>query len=110
MNAEMRELFRREAEVCARLNHPNIVQVHEVVEEVTGPIIVMEYLEGVALSQAIARSEGRLGKRLYLHAITQLLSGLHYFHELRDYDRKTALMRYIEMSHRKMSSCCTKVQ
>ena len=91
MNVEMRDLFRREAEVCARLNHPNIVQVHEVVEEVTGPIIVMEYLEGVALSQTISRSEGRFDKRLYLHAITQLLAGLHYFHELRDYDRTTAL-------------------
>ena len=91
MNVEMRDLFRREAEVCARLNHPNIVQVHEVVEEATGPIIVMEYLEGVALSQAIMRSEGRFSRRLYLHAITQLLAGLHYFHELRDYDRRTAL-------------------
>jgi eukaryotic-like serine/threonine-protein kinase len=91
MNAEMRALFRREAEVCARLNHPNIVQVHEVVEEVSGPIIVMEYLEGVALSQVVARSECRFDKRIYLHAVTQLLSGLHYFHELRDYDRTTAL-------------------
>ena len=91
MNAEMQALFRREAEVCARLNHPNIVQVQEVVEGGTGPVIVMEYLEGVALSQVILRSEGRFTKRLYLHAITQLLAGLHYFHELRDYDRTTAL-------------------
>ena len=90
-NVEMRELFRREAEVCARLNHPNIVQVHEVIEDATGPVIAMEYLEGIALSQAIMRSEGRFSKRLYLHAITQLLAGLQYFHELRDYDRITPL-------------------
>jgi len=45
----------------------------------------------MALSQVIAKSEGRFSKRLYLHAITQLLAGLHYFHELRDYDRKTPL-------------------
>ena len=90
-DAEMRELFRREAEVCARLNHPNIVQVHEVIEEGSGPVIVMEYLDGIALSQAILRSEGRFSKRLYLHALTQLLAGLHYFHELRDYDRTKQL-------------------
>ena len=90
-NAEMRELFLREAQTCARLNHPNIVQVHEVIEAPTGPVIVMEYLEGIAVSQAIAGSEGRFSKRLYLHAITQTLAGLHYFHELRDYDHTTQL-------------------
>ena len=71
------------------LNHPNIVQVHEVIEEPTGPVIVMNIQTDGALSQAITRSEGRFSKRLYLHAITQLLAGLHYFHELRDYDRTT---------------------
>jgi len=91
VNTDMRELFRREAEICARLNHPNIVQVHEVIEEESGPVIVMEYLEGIALSQAVIKSEGRIDKRLYLHAITQLLAGLHYFHELRDYDRISPL-------------------
>jgi len=37
---EMRAAFRREAEVCARLNHPNVVQVFEVVDEATSPIMV----------------------------------------------------------------------
>jgi serine/threonine-protein kinase len=91
MDTEMRSLFRREAEVCARLNHPNIVQVNEVIEQVTGPVIVMEYLEGVALSQIIMQCKGQSPKRIYLHSITQLLAGLHYFHELKDYDRTTAL-------------------
>jgi len=91
MNVEMRELFRREAEVCARLNHPNIVQVQEVIEQSTGPVIVMEYLEGIALSQIFGECKESSAKRLYLHAITQLLAGLQYFHELKDYDRTTAL-------------------
>src|SRR5688500_16729620 len=40
---EMRQSFRREAEVCARLHHPNIVQVFEVIEETACPMMVMEY-------------------------------------------------------------------
>lgn len=87
----MRDLFRREAEVCARLNHPNIVQVHEIVEQTAGPVIVMEYVEGVSLSQVMKMSEGRFPKRLHLHTLAQLLAGLHYFHELKDYDRTTEL-------------------
>jgi serine/threonine-protein kinase len=91
MNIEMRDLFLREAHVCARLNHPNIVQVNEVLEIPTGPVIVMEYLEGVVLSQVISQSGGQFPKRLHLYTLTQLLAGLHYFHELKDYDRETAL-------------------
>ena len=87
----MRELFRREAEVCARLNHPNIVQVHEIIEQTSGPVIVMEYVEGVSLSQLLKMSSGRFPQRLHLHTLAQLLAGLHYFHELKDYDRTTEL-------------------
>jgi serine/threonine-protein kinase len=91
MDIEMRELFLREAHVCARLNHPNIVQINEVLELSTGPVIVMEYLEGVALSQVISQSAGQFPTRLHLYTLTQLLSGLHYFHELKDYDHTTEL-------------------
>ena len=83
---EMRAAFRREAEVCARLNHPNIVQVFEVVEEASSPIMVMEYVEGVSLSQVLARTEHRLPIRLHVHVIMQILAGLQYFHELRGED------------------------
>jgi len=61
----MRELFRREAQKCARLIHPNIARLrgHEAPDR---SLIVMEYLEGVALSQAVAATRGRQ-QRLYLH-------------------------------------------
>jgi serine/threonine protein kinase len=83
---EMRAAFRREAEVCARLNHPNIVQVFEVVEEASSPIMVMEYVEGVSLSQVVTRTEHRLPLRMHVHVIMQILAGLQYFHELRGDD------------------------
>ncbi|RYZ05815.1 MAG: serine/threonine protein kinase [Myxococcales bacterium] len=83
---EMRSLFRREAEVCARLHHPNVVQVFEVIDEGAAPFMVMEYVEGVSLSQLLARTEHRLPARQHVHVLMQVLSGLHYFHELKDED------------------------
>jgi len=83
---EMRSAFHREAVLCARLNHPNIVQVFEVHDETTAPMMVMEYVEGITLSQLLSRSDGRLPIRLHVHIIIQALAGLHYFHELRTDD------------------------
>ncbi|MES1185608.1 MAG: serine/threonine-protein kinase [Myxococcales bacterium] len=79
---EMRSSFHREAVLCARLNHPNIVQVFEVHDDATAPMMVMEYVEGITLSQLLTRCDGRLPIRLHVHIIIQALAGLHYFHEL----------------------------
>jgi serine/threonine protein kinase len=83
---DMRSAFRREAVLCARLNHPNIVQVFEVHEDSASPMIVMEYVEGITLSQILNKVDGRLPFRLHVHIIIQALAGLHYFHELRGDD------------------------
>src|SRR6476620_7870738 len=52
---ELRAMFLTEARLAARLQHPNIVQTYEVLEEDGTPIIVMEYLDGQPLSQVIVR-------------------------------------------------------
>src|SRR3954471_20524302 len=44
-----RERFRREARAAARLNHPSIVQVYDIVEGGDGDWIVMELVEGQTL-------------------------------------------------------------
>jgi serine/threonine-protein kinase len=46
--------FRREAEAIARLQHPNIVQVHEVGETPSGPYYSMEFVDGGTLVQRLA--------------------------------------------------------
>jgi serine/threonine protein kinase len=92
-SAEMRALFRREAEICARLNHPNIVQIFEVFEEVSSPVIVMEYLEGLSLWKLLGKGEAPLPLRLHVHILLQVLAGLHYFHELRDETTLAAVHR-----------------
>jgi eukaryotic-like serine/threonine-protein kinase len=86
---EFRRMFLNEARLAARLNHPNVVQTNEVFEEDGRPIIVMEYLEGAALSRIVsrAREQGQpIPMAMHLRVICDVLSGLHYSHELRDYD------------------------
>jgi serine/threonine-protein kinase len=81
-----REMFLGEARICARLNHPNIVQVNEVTEQDGLPIIVMEYLEGRSLHQVLHQAGANFPVAFYLRAIADALGGLHYAHELTDFD------------------------
>lgn len=50
-NEESLRRFQREAEIAAKLNHPNIVSVHDYNTLPTGePYLVLEYLEGQSLA------------------------------------------------------------
>lgn len=90
--AEFHNMFMSEARLAARLNHPNVVQTNEVFEVDGQPVIVMEYLEGQPLSRIVARARdpehGGQGLPLLVHLriLIDALSGLHYSHELTDYD------------------------
>jgi serine/threonine-protein kinase len=46
--------FRREAEVLASLNHPNIAHVYGVENSSAGPALVMEFVDGQTLDELIA--------------------------------------------------------
>jgi tetratricopeptide (TPR) repeat protein/tRNA A-37 threonylcarbamoyl transferase component Bud32 len=48
-NPRLRERFRREAEAQARLNHPAIVRIYDLIEMDAGDWIVMELVEGQTL-------------------------------------------------------------
>src|ERR1700752_5512405 len=50
---ELRARFFREAKACARLNHPNVVTVHDMGEDAGRLFIVMELLEGEELRRHI---------------------------------------------------------
>ncbi len=49
--ADARERFRREARTLARLGHPGIVQIFDIVEDEAGDWIVMELVEGSTLAE-----------------------------------------------------------
>src|SRR4051794_32576464 len=51
--------FKREAKLGASMNHPNLVSVFDTVTDDEGVLIVMEYVEGQNLAEAIRR-DGRI--------------------------------------------------
>jgi serine/threonine protein kinase len=51
---EQRRRFLREAKAMALLQHPNIVQIHEICQQGEQAYLVMEYVEGQSLSDRLA--------------------------------------------------------
>src|SRR5262245_7764825 len=86
---EFLHMFFDEARIAVRLNHRNVVQTYEALEADGHYILAMEYLEGHTLSEMLRRV-GRMALPLpeHLWILSQVLAGLHYAHELRDFDGK----------------------
>jgi len=84
-----RERFRREAQAVARLNHANIVQVHDSGEDlnedgVLVPFIVMEYVEGSTLSSVLRKDiaeHGAMPTDRALRITGEVLAALAASHE-----------------------------
>jgi predicted Ser/Thr protein kinase len=75
------ERFRREARVLARIGHPSIIQIYEIVgsdESTSDPYIVMEYFDGQALD-AIVRG-GPLPPMQVVSVLRQCAEGLRKAH------------------------------
>jgi eukaryotic-like serine/threonine-protein kinase len=73
------ELFLREAQAAAQLQHPNIVRVHEVGKVRDGLYIVSEYIVGVNLSDFLA--EHRLPADRVARLCATLAEALEHAHE-----------------------------
>jgi tRNA A-37 threonylcarbamoyl transferase component Bud32 len=73
------ELLLREARSAARLNHRNIVTVHDVDRESDFWFITMEYLEGASLA-ATLRQHKRVAPRSVVWLGEQIVAGLGYAH------------------------------
>jgi hypothetical protein len=72
--------FRAEARAMARLRHPHIVPIYDVGETADGrSYLVMAFLEGMTLAQAIAR-DAPFAEQRGLAILTQLADALDYLH------------------------------
>ena len=74
-----RARFIQEARAASALNHPNIVTIHEIAEENGVDFIVMEYITGRTLDQAIPRKGMRVSEVLGI--ATQMAAALTAAHE-----------------------------
>jgi len=79
------QLFHREYEVLAHINHPNIVEIIDIGEfEFEGglkPFFIMPMLPGVSLGQLIKSASHRLTVERAVDIISQTCRGLHAAHE-----------------------------
>jgi serine/threonine protein kinase len=73
------ERFRREAIAVARLNHPNIVGVHDVVVHEGRQAVVMQLVDGKSLRQLLD-SQKRLGPELTIHIGAAIAGALDEAH------------------------------
>jgi eukaryotic-like serine/threonine-protein kinase len=94
-----RRMFVSEARLASKIHHPNVVAVQDVEELDEELLLVMDYVEGVALADLAladlpAEARSRVGTRIVLDACT----GLDAAHELRGDDG-----RRLEIVHRDVS-------
>ena len=83
-DAEFLRRFQKEAHAVANLSHPNIVTVHDIGQDGRRYYIVMEYVEGWTLKQAIGRQGEIVGIPLALDRTldlsVQICAGIGYAH------------------------------
>ncbi|MFH2203596.1 MAG: protein kinase [Elusimicrobiota bacterium] len=78
-DARQRERFLEEARIVARLHHPNIVDIHNIIEEDGDLYMIFEYVEGSTIDQILAKKR-RLTiseAQFIVHGVTNALSYAH---------------------------------
>ena len=82
MMGRFKEKFIKEAKTIARLDHPNIIHIHDVFVENNTAYYVMEYIEGESLSDVVRRC-GPLAEKDAVEYIRAVASALDYIHQRR---------------------------
>jgi serine/threonine protein kinase/Tfp pilus assembly protein PilF len=75
---DFRMRFKREAQAAARLNHPNIVTIHEVGEYQDRPFFAMRHVDGQSLKNLI--EQGELDQNEVVNLSIQISEGLREAH------------------------------
>lgn len=82
VNDEQLGRFKREAELASKLSHPNCVTIHDFGFHERAPYIVMEYLEGQALSELIFYKKEYFSIAEVSHYIGQVCDALEVAQDL----------------------------
>jgi len=78
-NQEMRQRFMREAKIQARLNHANVVNVHNLLELNGRLLLVMEFVEGQTLNKLV-QDQGALPVQEAVKIARKVLEALEFMH------------------------------
>jgi eukaryotic-like serine/threonine-protein kinase len=98
-DAEVRSMFIDETRIAGLIRHPNVVSIVDVGEDETGPLAVMEFVDGISVAELVAKKEVHpLPLDLALRIALQVAEGLHAAHELRASDGSP-----LELVHRDVS-------
>ena len=87
------KMFLQEARLAARINHPNVVEIHELGESEGQPFIAMEYVGGIPLNvmnKAMREKDIQMPVGVAAGIILQACAGAHAAHELEDHSGKPA--------------------
>jgi serine/threonine protein kinase len=79
-------MFMDEARLAARIRHPNVVSIIDVVAEQGELLLVMDYIQGESVSRLLKAARlagGRVEPRIAVKIMTEVLAGLHAAHEVR---------------------------
>jgi serine/threonine protein kinase len=94
-------MFLDEGKLVARLDHPNICEVHELGRDGAEYFLAMPYLDGVSVHALISRprESDRIAElRVACAIVAQACAGLHHAHELRDADGAPANLVHRDVS------------
>src|SRR5262249_26702224 len=84
-------MFLDEARLASRIQHPNVVATLDVVKVVNEAFLVMEYVQGAALSRLMRASierKGRVPQEIAASIAANMLHGLHAAHEAKSEKRE----------------------
>jgi serine/threonine protein kinase len=98
-DVEVRSMFLDEARIAGLVRHPNVVSIVDVGEDDSGPLAVMEFVDGISVAELLAKSDVHpLPLDLALRIAREVAEGLHAAHELRSADGAP-----LELVHRDVS-------
>ncbi|KAL8517484.1 hypothetical protein ACS0TY_015654 [Phlomoides rotata] len=81
LNPKLQESLKSEIFILKRINHPNIIRLHDMIEEPGKIYIVLEYCRGGDLSMYIQQHQGRIPEATAKHFMQQLAEGLKVLRE-----------------------------
>ena len=76
---DIRDRFKREAQICAKIKHVNLVDIHDYIVADDLAVLVLEYVEGKSIAELL-KQKGPLPLNVAISILLEILHGLTYAH------------------------------